>query len=134
MTDKFLTRDEILAAVDIGEEVVEVPEWGGKVRIRGLDGKQRDRYQASLISNPGAKDSSIDLENATAKLVALCAVDAEGKALFSMKDVQALGAKSGAALNRCYEAASQLSGLSKEDIKELTGNFTNGQSEDSISD
>jgi hypothetical protein len=31
-----LTKDEILAAPDLKPELVDVPEWGGSVWLRGL--------------------------------------------------------------------------------------------------
>ena len=39
-TMHILSEDEILAAEDIKEDFVEVPEWGGSVKIRGLDLRQ----------------------------------------------------------------------------------------------
>ena len=37
-----LSKDQILGAVDFSFVEVEVPEWGGTVRIRGLSAAERD--------------------------------------------------------------------------------------------
>lgn len=49
-------------------------------------------------------------------------------------DVKALGRKSALALNRVFEVAQRINGLTEEDMEELAGNLENGQSEDSTSD
>ena len=130
--EKYLSRDDILTAKDIQTEVVSVPEWKGKVRVRGLNAAQRDKYQISLLREPG-KSIKLALDNATSKLVSLCVVDGKGKRLFSQADIVKLSKKSGAALNRIYTIAQRLSGLGEDDIRELIENFTEGQSESSIS-
>ena len=48
----YLSRDAILQREDIKTEDVEVPEWGGTVRVRGMTGVQRDAFEASLIQQP----------------------------------------------------------------------------------
>ena len=113
----LLTREQILAADDLGFEVVPVPEWGGSVRIRALSGVERDRFEAEISGN-GKK---LRLDNVRAKLVATCAVDADGQPLFAKADLGALGRKSAAGLNRVFEACQQLSGLTDKDVDELLG-------------
>ena len=46
---KVLTRDKVRQAPDIEYEYVEVPEWGGTARVRGLTGTECDAYEASLV-------------------------------------------------------------------------------------
>lgn len=116
-TNAYLTREMILEADDLGHADVAVPEWGGVVRIRALSGTERDRFEASIAGN----GKRIRLDNVRAKLVQACAVDGEGNALFGTADVAALGRKSAAALNRVFEAAQKLSGLTDEDVDELVG-------------
>jgi hypothetical protein len=45
----------------------------------------------------------------------------------------ALGGKSAAALERVFTVAMRLSGLTPDDVKDLTENLDSGQSEDSTS-
>jgi hypothetical protein len=122
----ILNRDQILQAQDIATETVDVPEWGGAVLVRGLTGQQRDSYEASIMRLNGT-NAQLNLINARAKLVALSIVDEEGARLFSDEDVQLLARKSAAALQRVFDVAQRLSGLSASDLEELSKNSANGQ-------
>jgi len=128
----YLGRDEILQVDDLQYEDVEVPEWGGVVRVRGLTGAERDAFEESIMDQRGKKFRVL-LQNLRAKLVALSIVDEAGKRLFSEGDVGKLGTKSAAALQRVFEAAQRLSGISDEDVDELVKNSSSGQRDDSIS-
>lgn len=132
MAKRFLTATDILGAVDIVSEDVEVAEWGGWVRVQGLTGAQRDAFEAGLSQRKGKKVTT-SMENIRARLVAASAVDEAGRPLFSDEDVAALGKKSAAGLDRVFSVAMRLSGLSEADVDDLAENFTNGQSEDSSS-
>lgn len=121
----YLSRDDILKAPDLITEDVEVPEWGGTVRVKALTGAERDRLESSVISSrPGGQRN---LNNIRARMVALAVVDADGKTIFQAGDIEALGEKSAAALDRVFGVAQRLAGMSEKDIEELTGNFTAGQ-------
>lgn len=129
----YLTRDVILQADDLLIEDVEVPEWGGMVRVRGLTGAERDDFEASVVEQRGKK-TRLNMQNFRAKLVVRAAINGDGQRLFSDKDAPLLGRKSAAALQRVFEVAQRLSGLSDQDVEELVGNFDEGQSDDSTSD
>lgn len=118
---KILTRDDILQVQDLPKELVEVPEWDGAVYVRGLTGAERDALEASIVEQRG-RSTRMNLMNLRAKLVAMSVVDEEGNRLFSDADVEKLGQKSAAALNRIFEVAQRLSGLTSEDVEELTKN------------
>lgn len=120
----LLTREQILEAQDLQTEQVEVPEWGGAVLVRGLTGAQRGDYLQGLVIFDGKGNrTGVNLKN-THRLVALCLVDENGKRLFTDADMKDLGGKSGAALERVETVALRLSGLDREDVEELTENFT----------
>lgn len=127
---KYLSRDAILQAQDIQREEVAVPEWGGTVLVRGLTGKERDGLEASMIEGKGKK-ANVNLANLRAKLVSRAIVDENNQRMFTDADIQALSGKSAAALNRVYEVAQRLSGITQEDVDELTKNSEAAQSEDS---
>ena len=129
----ILSREAILAASDIQEEIVPVPEWGGEVIVRGLSGTQRDQFEASVVKQKG-KSTELNLKNVRAKMIALSVVDEHGNRIFSESDVAALGAKSARALQRVWEKARELSGLSDEDVEELAKNSESDQGDDSFSD
>lgn len=130
----LLSRDQILGAEDIGTEDVPVPEWGGTVRVRGLSGRERDAYEAAMVQISANGARRVTMDNIRAGLVARSVVDAEGNRLFSDEDVKALGEKSGAALDRVWDVARRLSGLSEEDVEELAEGFGDAPSAASTSD
>lgn len=127
---ELLSRDAIMSVDDMDYEIVDVPEWGGKVRVRSMTGSERDAFEASLVKGTG-KQQRVSVENIRAKLVALTVVDMEGNRIFNDKDITFLGRKSAAALDRVYEVSARLSKISKEDVDELAGNSESGHSDDS---
>ncbi|MGW9249756.1 hypothetical protein [Streptomyces badius] len=131
----LLSKDQIAAADDRRWEDVDVPEWGGSVRLLGLSGTERNAYQASLVVlGPNGSVQKMNLADQTAKLLAKSLVDENFDRLFNDKDVKALGAKNGAVLQRLFEVAQRLSGLRKEDVEAAAGNSEAAQSGASTSD
>ncbi|MFD8471881.1 hypothetical protein ACFV2E_07455 [Streptomyces globisporus] len=131
----LLSKDQIAAADDRRWEDVDVPEWGGSVRLLGLSGTERNAYQASLVVlGPNGSVQKMNLADQTAKLLAKSLVDENFDRLFTDKDVKSLGAKNGAVLQRLFEVAQRLSGLRKEDVEAAAGNSEAAQSGASTSD
>ena len=128
----FLSRDAILEAPDLAIVEVEVPEWGGTVRVRSLSGAERDAFEASCTKERKDGGRDFDPRNVRAKLVALTLVDENGLRMFQQDDVKAIGRKNAKALERIFDAATELNGLSGADVTSLEGN-SDGQSEDSSS-
>jgi hypothetical protein len=118
----FLSRDAIFAVNDYKVEVVEVPEWGGQVKVKGLTGRERDEFEAGMFVRRG-REMVRDTANLRARLVVLCALDEAGNPLFQRDDIKALGEKSGAALDRLYEAAAKLSGIMDSDLEDKIEDF-----------
>ena len=114
-----LSRSDILKADDLIRELVAVPEWGGDVFVRAMSGAERDAFEASIVVTRG-KDTSMNMSNIRAKLAVLTICDEIGRQLFEDEDIQALGQKSAAALQRVFEVAQKLSGIGEEAVKELT--------------
>lgn len=114
----LLTAADILAADDIGTEYIEVPEWGGTVKLTALTGEQRNKIGALMR----AEGKRIGEDTAVAffqmRIVAASMIDEAGKRLFNQSDVEKLAKKSGAALSRVYAACAKLSGLGDEEVEE----------------
>lgn len=127
---KLLGRSEILDAVDLQQQDVAVPEWGGTVRIRGLSGAERDQYEAWIISGKG-RNRDVNLRQSRAKLVMMCVVDADGKRLFDEADISRLGAKSALAMQRVFDVAAALSGLDEDTLEKIQDDLGNAPSDDS---
>lgn len=119
---KFLSRDDILNYEDITTEVVEVPEWGGSVRLKVLSAAERDAFEASTVTTKGGKQKP-NLANLRARLVSRCIVDEDGNRVFESGDVARLGNKSSRALDRLFTKCQELNGFSDKDVEELTEDF-----------
>lgn len=119
-----LNREQILAQVQHPLEVerVKVPEWGGEVLIREWSGEERDRFEGSFVDPETGKRKPDAMENIRARIVALSVIDEKGEHQFSLDDVEALGRGSARALNRIFDKARLLHGLSDQDLKELEKN------------
>lgn len=115
-----LSRDAILQAQDIQVAQVAVPEWGGSVYVRGLTGAERDTFEQRCMDS--RKGRQINIKGLKTLLVVMSVVDAEGQKMFAPKDAEALQAKSARPIERIYKAASDLSGLTDDDVEELTKN------------
>lgn len=127
----LLTRDAILAATALPTEDVDVPEWGGAVRVRGLNALERDRFEQETFAVAGNEKAT--WVGARARLVSRTVVGEDGRLLFTKQDVEALGKLSATGLNRVWDVAMRLSGMSKADIEELTKNSEDGHDDDSLS-
>ena len=129
----LLSKTDILSADDLKTQDVAVPEWYGIVRIRSLTGRERDAFEAGLVKGEG-KERKVDMANMRARLVGLTVINEFGERLFTDDEVELLGAKSGAALDRVFSAAQRLNSLASEDVEQLTKNSSGAQSAVSISD
>jgi hypothetical protein len=123
-----LSRVAILNAADMEYAEVEVPEWGGTVRLRSITAGERDAFEASCIQQRG-DERRINMRNLRAKLIVLCAVDEDGNRLFGDDDLHALAKKNARPLDRLFDAAQKLCGLSKEDVTKLAEDFDSAQSD-----
>jgi len=132
-TVRILGRTDILEAMDLQRETVDVPEWGGSVYVQGMSGGDRDTFERSMVEIRG-KQSSINWKNLRAKLVARCIVDSEGQRIFHDLDIDELGKKSAVALQRVFLVAQRLSGMADNEVEELTESLKDDPSEDSGSD
>ena len=135
----LMTREQILGTPKTSYHEVDlsdIPGWG-VVRIKDLTAGERDRIEQScvverLVIGKGGKrkiKKDQSLEGVRAKFVAACVVDENGTPLFSEADVKSLNTLSARALDRIFDAIRDHNGLSEEDLEELTGNFSEGQSD-----
>jgi hypothetical protein len=136
----YLGREEIHKAKDQHYDEVPVPEWAPEgdpepdswvLRLKGLSGTERDRFEASMA--PKGNSKRPNMENFRARMVTWCAVDEDGNRLFNSGDVKMLGERSAKALGRVFDKCQEMNGLSDSDIDELTEDFTDGPSGSSTS-
>jgi len=141
----LLSRSDILAAADLKFEEVDVPEWGGTVRVRELTGTQRDQIEAAMVTvtmdlddkgkkTPTPEFDKSSMETFRARIASYSIVDDSNQRIFTDADIFALGEKGSAALQRVYDVALRISGFSQTDVEELVGNSDAAQSGASTSD
>lgn len=110
---KVLTKAQILGAKDITIKDVEVPEWGGVVRLRSLDGDEAIEYVQ------GFKDKTAEQkEQMAVRIVTMCAIDDKGERLFEKDDIGPLRKKSFAAIIRLQKVALEINGMSEDEEEE----------------
>ncbi|MGW2548225.1 hypothetical protein ACWC5I_47070 [Kitasatospora sp. NPDC001574] len=120
----LLSKTDILTASDILTEDVDVPEWGGTVRLRGLTGAEREAWEQSMmVAGPnGTRVPRRGAVDNRARLLVRCIVDAENELMFTDKDVPTLNRKSAASLDLLTDVAKKLSRLGKDQAKAAEGN------------
>lgn len=111
----MLDRNAIFKIVDLEVKEVAMPEWSGSVCVRGLTARERDQFEASV-------GIAANLDNLRARLVVLTACDKEGKRIFTDADTEELGEKNSQAVDRLFEVARKMSGMTDADVEELEGN------------
>lgn len=119
----LLGRAEIDQVSDILHEDVPVPEWGGKVRIRGMSGTQRSFINATFVASKGQSvEVRIEaLKTMRERVVAQCLIDAKGNRLYGDKEFSKLGEKNDVVIQRLFDKAQELSGISEGEMEELEG-------------
>lgn len=121
--EKHLSFGDIISAVQLKEQRLEVKEWGGFVIIREMTAEARDQYEQSLFTQNEKGDIERNMKNARAKMIAACVVGADGKRMFDTdQKIEALGNQPVSIIDPIFEACRKLNAVSDEDIEELAGN------------
>lgn len=134
-----LTKSQILGSKDIIVEEVATPEWAPEgltpeeaaqccVGIRNLTGSGRAVFIQRTIAMKKANPDAVVDAQIEMLLVAMTAVDADNKTMFTEEDVKELGERSATTLARCAAVAQKLSGLTEDAIKEAAKNSQPAQS------
>ena len=112
-----LTKDQILAADDMGLLEVQVPEWGGSVHVRVMSVGERDSYENEWMVN---KNKGVD--NFRSKFLQRVLCDEKGELLFTPQEVDKLAKKSARVITRIWDAAMKHNALTDDDVEELAKN------------
>ena len=110
----MLSREQILAADDIRFVDVAVPEWGGAVRVKVINGLERQHFETLMRGRQG--------EDIRSAIVAASVVGDDGALLFTFADADALGRKSWKALERIADAAAELNKLTDSTVEATVKN------------
>lgn len=115
--DGYVTVDGVLAAHDLVEEDIAVPEWGGKVRIRSLTVEQQDEYRTKATVN-----DEVDQKLASGYLFLTSVI----RPRFTADRLEQLRKKAAAPFNRVIKRCLAINGLSEEAVPEAERSFQEG--------
>ena len=113
----LLTKEQILQATDVDIEEVEVPEWGGVVRVCGLDAQYVQRLIERGFIQPGTEQvdlSKLDFIDMAARAI----VDENGAPMLTRNEAKALGRRNWAAIALIAKKSLELSGFGEVDDDE----------------
>jgi hypothetical protein len=104
------------ARIDRGPLVV--PELGGRIYVRGMSGKERDKFEEGLRIRKGKRAGQSDLQNFRAKHAVKVIVDKDGQRLLNDGDAELFGRMPAGVLDRIIAKCTELSGAA-EDLEDL---------------
>jgi hypothetical protein len=118
-TMTLLRKEQILGYV-LPTQDVSVPELGGDVRLRIMTGEQRDKWDSAVAKRPDKEFAGL-----RSLLVSMCAVDENGKSLFTAKELDQAGSN---IVNRLFDAAFDLNKLGGKAVEEAAKNSSGEKS------
>lgn len=115
----FDTEDELVAHIaacnDIQEELVEIPEWGIRVLVRGMTAAERNSIlQAHMDRVTGLPNMVLAYPD---MVIASCYHPKTKKRLFKPAHRGMLNEKAGGSVDRITNAITRLSGLGAEGLE-----------------
>lgn len=124
-TVKFLTKEDLTKEDDLKVQEISVPEWGGKVRMKEMNGDEHDEFETFCgnnveVVNGVKKVTSTRLMKA--KVLSITIKDEADKRILSVEDLEAFNKKSGVVLDRLWEVARDMNALSEEKAEEIRKN------------
>jgi hypothetical protein len=117
----MLTAEMILAtAARLATTEVDVPEWGGSVRVREMTGAERDSFEhrMSRLRETG----SMDKDGIRAGLLVRTIIDPAGNRLFTDAETAKVSGLSGKALDKLFDAVLRLSKATPDAVEQAAGN------------
>ena len=103
-------------ATTIPRERLELPELGGFVFVKGMTGGERDEFEKSCRDPKGRLRG-----NTRARLAVRTVVNEDGTRVFTDDDIQIVGRIRVDVLQKVFNLAQKLSGISDADVEELGG-------------
>lgn len=118
----MLNREAFLSGAGTTLPREKVKAFGDEVWVQGLTASERDEFEASCME----PDGSTNVRGMRSRLITYCVVDEDGKRLFQPTDALKIGNLPAVQIVRVSDVAMRLSGLLKEDLKELEKNSVRG--------
>jgi len=115
----LLDKSAIFNADDSKTEDIEIPEWGGTVRVKAMTYAQRTKYLNSITKD---ENGEVNDNNIMAKLVIASVIDENGNYMFSNGDMNQLTKKNSSIIDRIGLVATNLAGLKQEKEEDAVKN------------
>lgn len=106
--DASVMRAQILASEDRKSREVQAEAWGGPVWLTPMDGRAREQFDRWMA----AERQEAMPRGMREKLLVLCITDAVGNRVFGDDDFEVLGTKNATVLDRLFDIAMLMNGLS----------------------
>lgn len=115
-----LNKEDILEADDTADlREVEVPEWGGSVYVGEMTAAERDRLEDDTYDlDERGQMSGLSMVGYRARVLALTLRNEDGERVFDYEDWRKIADKAAKPVDRVFEVATEINGLSEEDIEE----------------
>jgi len=108
----YLTREQILGAQDRKVIELDVPEWGGTIRLRSMSGLAAEEYIKAV------QDAKTDFEPLLL-LISSSVIGDDNELMFpAPEDVKGLASKNLSALKHVSEACMEVNGFNQEEVAE----------------
>jgi len=119
---KFLTKEDIALISDIKVEEVAVPEWGGVICMKEMNGVGRDAFEKEVTARTG-KSSSMDCTGLRPLLLSLVLCDSAGTLLYEGDEgIKILNEKSAKVIGRLFDLAQKMNNIGEEALEQAEKN------------
>jgi hypothetical protein len=113
--NKFLSFDDINEVDDAEYTEIDIPEWNGTLRVRGLNGGERAEFEEQVSKNHSMRHAKVEC-------IIKCSVDDEGNRVFTNQHKGMLLGKSAKVIERIFDEICRLSGIGDDAEGEAEGN------------
>ena len=133
-----MNREEFLAFQSVSIKKVHIKEMDCDMYVRSLSaaekaGWEQQPYVEDVKAAGGIRLSRDRFRSARERLVEIAACNEDGSRYFKVGDSIALGRMNAKIISTLYDAATPLSGITKEDLDEIVKNSEGALDDDSTS-
>ena len=115
----LLTAKDILAADDMEYIDVDVPEWGGTIRLRDLNAKDRIEMRAVFFGDGSGETPAMEK---MATLLSKCIVNENSERVFTQDQIKDLEEKNPKIIDKLFGVAADLLGISTQSAEDAKKN------------
>lgn len=118
----FLSKEDIFQVEDISVETMEVPEWGGTIRLKPMTGAEKEGFEAEFQKRQQG-ENKINTRGFRGWLISRSVVNEDGELLFSKGDIAELSKKSAKVLEDVFEKCLEVNGIGQDAVEEIEKNL-----------